>query len=229
MNPVCTRFLAAAVATLACTAPALAQDPVDIGVIQDSDVRVVQDLLHPKDGRSEFGIHLGVMPFDAYLTTPNAQLSFDLHTSESLALSVLVGGGYGLPNATLTELQGPAYNVSPDAYRYLASALVGVQWSPIYAKMNLNGARVIHYDVYFALRGGGALEQSILPDGGTTFAPGGSVGVGTRFFSGERMTFRAELHDDILIEPRQLTGNVFIKQNVNLMLGVTFLSKVDGR
>jgi outer membrane beta-barrel protein len=219
---------AAAVALLAAS-PAAAQDPVDIGVIKDSEVRVVQKMLYPKEGRTEFGLHLGVMPFDAYLTTPNLQLSFDLHMSETFGITVLAGGGYGLPNSTLNELKGPAYNVSPDAYRYLASVVGGVEWAPIYGKMNLNGARVMHYDVYFPLRGGISLEQSILQDGGTAVAPTVEAGVGARFFAGERMAIRAELHDAVLMEPRQLTSNIFIKQNVNVMLGMTFLSKTKGR
>lgn len=220
---------ATALLTLLSTGDAHAQDPIDIGVIKDSDVRVVQTLLYPKDGRSEIGVHFGLMPFDAYLTTPNGQLSFDMHLSESMAVSVVAGGGYGLPTSTLNELQSPVYNVSPDAYRYLGSALVGVQWSPIYAKMNLNGARVIHYDLYGTARAGASYEQSILPKGGSTVAPTVSLGIGSRFFTKGRATIRAELRDDILIEPRKLTGDVYIKQNINMLVGVTLLSKTKGR
>jgi outer membrane beta-barrel protein len=208
---------------------ALAADAVDIGVIKETDVRVVQKLLYPKEGRTEFGFHAGLMPFDAYLTTPNGQLSFDYHFSEAVGLTVLAGGGYGLPTATLNELQSPTYSVSPDAYRYLGSVLAGVGWSPIYAKMNLNGAKVLHYDVYGAARAGVSFEQSILQDGGFAVAPTVSLGVGSRVFLGERLALRAELHDDVLLEQRKLTQSMFVKQNVNFLVGLTFLSKAEGR
>ena len=209
--------------------PAFSQDTVEIGVIRDEDIHVVQRMLYPKEQRSELGLHLGVMPFDAYLTTPNGQLTFDYHLNEGLAIAVAAGGGYGLSTPTLTELQSPVYNVSPDAYRYLGSALVGVQWSPIYAKMNLNGARVVHYDLYATAKGGVSYEQSILPKGGSTMAPTISLGLGSRFFTAGRATIRAEVRDDVLIEPRQLTSDIYIKQNINMLVGVTLLSKIKGR
>ena len=37
---------------------ASAQEPVDIGVVRQSDVRVVQRVLYPKDGRTELGERL---------------------------------------------------------------------------------------------------------------------------------------------------------------------------
>ena len=203
-----------------------AQDTVDIGVIKNSERRVVQKLLYPKEGRTEFGVHVGVMPFDAYLVTPNLQFSFDLHLSESLSISTTLGGGYGLKNATYSELEGPAYGVAPDAYRYLSSLLAGVQYAPIYAKMNLNGAKVVHFDVYGAARGGITLEQSVIPKGGFAVAPTISLGIGTRFFWGDRYAIRVELRDDGMIEKRKLTNSIHFKQNANVTVGFTMLSPV---
>ena len=208
---------------------AFAQETVDIGVIKNSERRVVQKLLFPKDGRTEFGIHLGVMPFDAYLVTPNLQFSFDMHLSESLSISTIVGGGYGLKNGTYTELESPTYGVAPDAYRYLGSVLAGIQYAPIYAKMNLNGAKVVHFDVYGTARGGVTIEQSVIPKGGIAVAPTVSLGVGTRFFWGERYAVRVEIRDDALIERRKLTQSTHFKQNANVTVGFSMLSKVKGK
>jgi outer membrane beta-barrel protein len=204
--------------------PALAQDAMDIGVIKRSDVAVVQKLLYPKTGRSELGAHLGVMPFDAYLTTPNLQLSYDTHMSESFSWGVVLGGGYGFDTGTLKELSSPSYGVSPDAYRYLGSLVGGVAWSPIYAKMNLDGAKIIHYDVYTLARAGATFSQSILPEGGSAIAPTLSLGVGSRFFLNETGNIRVELHDDLLLEKRELTDSMFLKHNINISVGYTVLS-----
>ena len=220
---------AALLSALLVSSTAYGQETVDIGVIKNSERRVVQKLLFPKEGRTEFGVHLGVMPFDAYLVTPNLQFSFDLHLSESLSISTMVGGGYGLKNATYAELESPTYGVAPDAYRYLSSILAGVQYAPIYAKMNLNGAKVVHFDVYGTARAGVSLEQSVIPKGGFAVAPTISAGIGTRFFWGERYAIRVEIRDDCMIERRKLTQSTHFKQNANVSVGFTMMSPVKGK
>ena len=62
-----------------------------------------------------------------------------------------------------------------------AAALLGVEWSPIYAKLNWNGGRILHFDVYLGLRVGASVESSVIPDGGLVIAPTGSPAIGGRF------------------------------------------------
>jgi outer membrane beta-barrel protein len=204
--------------------PAAAQT-VDIGVIRNEDITVVQRLLYPKTDRVEIGFAAGVMPFDPYLTTPNAQLWFVRHFSERGALSIVVGGGYGIKTGVYKQLESPAYGVAPYAYRYLGSALVGGEWSPIYAKLNWGGGRIAHFDVYLAGRGGLTLESSVIPDGGLAYAPTISPGIGGRFFLGSATALKVELRDDLLIEYRSLTESWEFKQNANITVGLSFLSK----
>ena len=205
---------------------ASAQETVDIGVIRESDISVVQKLLYPKTDRTELGVHLGWMPFDALLTTPNLQASFNLHMNETLSISAMLGGGYGLKNGTYRELESDKYGIAPDAYRYLGSALVGVELAPIYAKMNLGAARIIHYDVYGSARAGATFESSVIPTGGFAVAPTLSLGAGARFFVSPRSAIRLELRDDLLIERRKLTQTTHFKQNANITIGFTMLSAV---
>lgn len=206
------------------SADALAQETIDLGRLSDDDITVVQQILHPKSQRSEIGVHLGLMPFDAFLVTPNLQVSYDIHSSEKFAISVLAGGGYGIKNATSRQLETPTYGVSPFAYRYLASGLVGFQYAPIYAKMNLGGAKVVHFDIYGTGRAGVSLERSVIPDGSYALAPTVSPGIGTRFFLDENTTLRVELRDDVLLERRALTSSWHIKQNAGVTVGLTMLS-----
>jgi outer membrane beta-barrel protein len=219
-----TRILAAAALLL--PSLATAQETVDIGVIRNDDIHVVQKLLYPKDGRTEFGVHLGVMAFDPYLTTPNAGLSFNAHFTERVSLSILGGGGWGFKTGVYKELESPAFGVAPYAYRYLGSVLGGVEYAPIYAKLNLNGAKIVHFDVYGALRGGLSIEGSVIPGGGLAFAPTISPGIGSRLFVGPRTALRLEFRDDLLLERRSITQSWNFKQNADVMLGVTFLSAV---
>jgi outer membrane beta-barrel protein len=206
-------------------ATAFAQDPVDIGTIRDEDITVVQKLLYPKTGRTEVGLAVGVMPFDAYITTPNAQLNYSQHFSEKMAFSLAIGAGWGFKTQTYKTLESPAYGVAPYAYRYLGSALGGVEWSPVYAKLNWNGARISHFDVYLTGRGGVSLESSVIPGGGLAIAPTLSPGIGARIFTKKNAAIRIELRDDLLLEYRKLAQSFAFKQNANVMVGYSVLSK----
>lgn len=207
-------------------ATSVAQETVDIGVIRNDDITVVQKMLYPKEERWELGFHLGVMPFDAYLVTPNGQLSFNQHFSDTLSLSVMVGGGYGLKNATFKELESPAYGAAPYAYRYLASVLAGVEWAPVYAKLNFNGARVVHFDAYLAGRAGVSIEQSVIPlsEGAIAVGPTLSPGVGARLWLAQKTALRVELRDDLQLQRRSVTASTHLKQNANISVGITMLS-----
>lgn len=209
---------------LAAPLTAAAQDPVDIGVIKESDVVVVQKLLYPKAGRTEFGFEFGLMPWDAYTLTPTAQVAVDIHRSEELSLSFVLGAGYGFKSHVYNELE-TVHGVAPYAFRYLGSALGGVGWAPIYAKMNVGGTRIFHFDVYFAGRGGITIENSLIPLGGTPISPTLSGGVGARFFLGDRSTLRVEMRDDLLLQRRSLTSSWHLNQNAMLLAGFTVLSK----
>ena len=223
MRPLATALcLALASSVLGPTASA--QETIDLGVIKDDDIRVVQKLLYPKANRTELGLHVGVMPFDAYVTNATGQVSFNQHFNERLSLSVIGGGGYGFKTSVYKKLESPAYGVAPYAYRYLASVLAGIEWAPLYAKMSFNGRKVIHYDVYLAARAGVTFEQSVIDGGGSALGPTVSPGIGSRMFLSRRLALRAEFRDDLMLQRRQLTDTTAFKQNANLTLGMTLLS-----
>ena len=201
-----------------------AQETVDIGVLKNEDIQVVQNLLYPKANKTELSFQLGVMPFDAFLTTPNLQVGLDLHQSESVALSFALGGGYGLERAISRQLQSPTFGVAGYAYRYLGSALGGMTYSPWYGKVAVSGKKVVHYDIYGALRGGVTLEQSIFPDGAIAVSPTVSPAIGFRFFTSEKLAIRCEFRDDLMVQRRKLTEKWYFKQNLNVGLGISLLS-----
>lgn len=215
-------------ATALSAAPALAQDTLDVGVLKTSDIGVVQKLLYPKEGALELGGAVGWMPFDSFTTTPMASLRVGKHFSETWGGELDLSGGYSLKNHAYKQLESPAYGIQPDAYRYLGGVMVDAQWSPIYAKLNWRGAKVVHYDIYGLAGLGGALEKAMMPDGTLAFAPGAGLGVGMRFFLGEGKIIRVQLRDDLLAEKRVKTEDSqawFLKQNVSLTIGYSMLRK----
>lgn len=200
-----------------------ANDTLDIGVLQNTEVKVVQKMLYRKEDKLEIGVGLGVMPFDGYTIAPQLGVLGAKHFSETIGAEVRLAGGYGLENAVYTELAGPIYGVAVEAYRYLASAEADLQWTPIYAKMNFGGKKVIHHDVYFLVGAGVTLEQSLIPDYDIVLAPTIPVGVGTRIYVAKNTMLRAELRDSMLIEHRVQSDTVAFKQNVAMSLGLSVL------
>jgi outer membrane beta-barrel protein len=224
------QILSIVVASLALSlgTQAHAQSAVDVGVIKNEDVKIVQKLLYPKADRLEMGGHLAFMPFDAFTFTPAAALTVAKHIREDLGFEGVLMGGYSLKNTRYTELEGPAYGVSPDAYRFLGSVMVDAQYSPIYAKMNVAGQRIFHHDIFFIGGLGATIEQAMQPDNSLAIAPTLGLGVGARVFTGGGYALRFQLRDDILREKRAKTADTqgwFIKQNVSLVIGISKLSK----
>jgi outer membrane beta-barrel protein len=211
----------------AIVAPAMAQDTVDLGVLQEREIRVVQKMKFQKEDKVEVGLGLGVMPFDGYTTAPQLSLRGAFHLSENLAAEVNLGGGYGFKTDRYTELEGPSYGVAVEAYRYLAHAEIDLQYTPIYAKLNLFGKTVFHHDVYALIGVGAHVKQSVLPSADIAIAPGGPIGIGTRIFLSKAMLMRVELRDSLLYEfhaqsgTGQLTNNVTVSAGLSLMLGET--------
>jgi outer membrane beta-barrel protein len=207
--------------TLLLASTALAAEPVDIGVLKNSDLRVVQKVLYTKEGRLELGAALGVLPFDMMTVAPKVALSGTLHPSETIALELQIGGGYGLKSGRYVELESPTVGVAYEAYRYLASVEADLQWSPIYAKMNLGNGTILHHDVYALIGIGGTLEQSVFPSGEITVAPTLPIGIGTRIFLSENLALRAELRDGLMAEYRAQSATWGFKQNVGITVGVS--------
>jgi outer membrane beta-barrel protein len=216
----CLALLATATALAAEPEPV---DPVDLGVVRSEEVVVVQRLLYPKSDRTELGLGLGWAAWERYLTTPSVQLSVDVHRSESLAFSGVLGLGWGLPNGLHNELRRD-HDVQPYAFRYLGSLLFGASWSPIYAKASVSRRRVVHHDLFLAARAGATLERSVIPQGGMPVAPTISPAVGARVFLPNGMALRAELRDDIVFERRKLTGDWGVVQRFFVVVGVSALS-----
>lgn len=199
--------------------------PLDLGMLKDREVSVVQKMLYPMSKRTEIGLHVGVLPLDAYTIAPMGNLTFGKHFSERVGAELALGGGYGFKTGTYKEMESPTYGIAPEAYRFLGRAVASLEWTPIYAKMNWKGTKVLHHNVYGVVGAGGSVEQSVLPSADIVICPTISAGAGMRVFTGKNSALRAEVRDDVLLERHVIAGDMGIKQNVAFTLGLTFLSK----
>ena len=202
-----------------------AQETIDVGALQNKDFKVVQKQLYDKENLREIAVHGGVMPFDAFSVTPKIDFTYASYMSETMAWELAIGAGYGFKNSNYEQLEGPAYGIEPDVYRYLTSVIGDVQWAPVYAKMAMNGQNIFHYDVYGIGGGGLTVEQSFLPDKDLSLAPTVTLGIGSRIFLANGSTLRIQLRDDFLMQQRAKTVDkqgLYLKQNITLSVGYTF-------
>lgn len=148
-------------------------------------------------------------------------VTFDKQFNEYWALDVLAEGGYGgltnLSNNIRATARAPSGTLSDDladAGALLATAQVGVRFTPLYGKMNLSSELPVHFNFYFNAGGGLALMQfhSILTcennlSGGKCPndqyrtdllpRPGFNVGGGLRFWIDNFLSARIEVRDII--------------------------------
>lgn len=210
--------------------------PVDLGVLKQSDIRVVQRRLYSQEDRLELGAHLGLLPFEDILFTPQLLLSGGWHLSESAAVEARIGGGYGLLTNYYDAMEQAG--VVPEAYRYLGGVDVSFQWTPVYGKISLAGKRIVHTDLYLSLGGGVQLEQSIIPsdnkadgdgDDPATFptivAPAIPLAIGSHLFLSQSTALRFELRDTMLVEKRVQTGTTWFRQSLGVSAGFVFYGK----
>lgn len=208
--------------SLGISAPALAQQTIDVGVLRDSDIKVVQKMLYPKAKRMELGAALGMIPFDAFTNTPVFGGTFGYHFNETMASELLLTGGIPFKSNAMEQLESPAYGVAPDAYGFMGSVMADFQWSPIYAKMNWQGRKIIHHDVFVSGGLGLVIEESMLPDQTKAMSPALGLSLGSRLFVGKGYALRFQLRDDLFRQYRTKTADTkayFLKQNVSFTIG----------
>ncbi len=205
-----------------------AQDPIDLGVLRNEEIKVVQARLYPKDGSSELGGGLMLLPVEAYTLGFAGEFWYGQHLSETLAWTARLGAGWHTGNGHWGELTSPAYGVVPEAYGYVASLMGGAEWAPIYAKMAWTDGRVRHNDLYVPLLVGGTVERivedELLESGGSpwSIAPTIGVGIGTRVFRVKGGAIKVEIRDDVLVQPRA-SGVWRPKQNIGVHVGYASL------
>ncbi|MCA9490057.1 MAG: hypothetical protein KC621_09040 [Myxococcales bacterium] len=201
---------------------AAADEPAVPVELTEDTRRQVADRLFSTKGRVEFGVSLGLMPFDALIVTPNLQLLLLGHLNDHVGLAVQVGGGYGLTTGAVSQLGQAPYHGAPDDWRYLTSIIAGGEWAPIYAKAMVGG-RVTHADLFLAKRFGATLQSSTL-DGRLLVSPTFSPTVGTHVYVGDKTSVRAEFRYDLLIDAEPRALSVALGQNANVLVGVCVLT-----
>ena len=104
-----------------------------------------------------------------------------------------------------------------------------MQWSPIYAKLNLGGQKILHYDVYgLAGLDLSVKDSMVLPELEVAVAPGAVLGIGGRFYLCKNAAVRVQLRDEVVVEIRSpTTGGTHLDHQLSVTAGFAMLSKED--
>lgn len=206
----------------------------EVGVLKNSDIRVVQKNIYAKRLHHEVGFLLSFQPWDAYTAGAMLGLNATLNATESLGVEFTLQGGYGWGNGHFRDINflgtsagGTVMGLASDAVRQLLGGNVNLVISPIYAKLAWGGAKVVHFDVYFTLGGHGFLTQRLTIDGGYSGVVGPTVGLGVKFFLSPKVALKLDLKDNIALGTRTYSGVFDARNNVQLGIGLAFYPQTN--
>ncbi|MFM7203041.1 MAG: outer membrane beta-barrel domain-containing protein [Myxococcota bacterium] len=207
-----------------------------LGVLRPGELAAVQKPLYPRSGRLELGVNTALIPNDAYVlgAMMGVQATWHLSPEWGAELSLGLGRGWDTYASRALQVQG----VRVDAYSPVMQTSLDVVWTPIYAKLNLLGWRVVHFDVAGVAGGGLFLaERTIFND---TVAAEGSprynlpaslnLGLLHRYYMtvlGRPWALRLEVRDHLTLVPEGLAGP-WLKHDLLLGVGLSGFLTLGG-
>jgi outer membrane beta-barrel protein len=203
------RTLLAAACALAVLAPVAARAQDDEGkllAVQQRKFRINHELM--VGGMFE--------PLDAFTKGVAPELAYVYHLDDAWSWEVLRGGYVAqLATSLRTQLERD-FGVDPTQFESLQYyATSSLTWAPLYGKLALRNAKIIHAESYLSL--GGALGRFT-----SSFQAGPEVGVGLRVFLSQLVSVRFDARDALFIHKSSGTTGAPINQVLFLSLGLSF-------
>lgn len=193
---------------LLCLVPGLAraqaealENPGTVSAVQERGYRM----------NHELSLGVGVLPADAFYKGLIAGVGYTYHFSDSFAWQVGRGSySYNLKTSLRNQLErdfgvAPTANAFQDEVQWMVGS--DLMWSPFYGKLAFRNASVLHFEAY--LLGGGTIFKLNRADG---FRPAANVGLGLRFFSSNRVSFRVDVTNNIVFAEATRIINVPVFQ-----------------
>ena len=151
----------------------------------DGDIEVVQNRQYSKRHRLSLAGSLGTVSSDPFLSVLSAGAAMSFHFSESFALTgiykkFIVSDSSYTNDGLITNTPSIANTNRPNAF-YGGE----ITWSPLYGKISLSGATIVHYDAHFLL-GLGLTDTET----GKNLTP--SIGFGPQFYLSNSVALRLD-------------------------------------
>jgi len=177
------------------------ENPGTIAAVQERQYRMHNEL--------SFGV--GVLPIDAFYKGLLAQVAYTYHFSDSFAWQIgRAAYSKNVDTGLRTQLQRD-FGVLPTAFDQV-EWMVGsdLMWSPFYGKSSFLNRSVSHFEIY--LLGGGSIIKLT-----SAFRPAANVGLGARLYTGEHLSFRLDITDNVVI-----VSHPFNVPTIQLSMGLNF-------
>jgi outer membrane beta-barrel protein len=154
----------------------------------DGDIEVVQNRQYSKKNRLSLQGSFGTVSSDPFLTVRSLGGSLGYHFSESFGIVGVYKKFLVSDSSYLSDLQSGLVTGTPStANTNRPNSYYGgeVEWSPLYGKISLSGASIVHYDAHLLL--GAGMTNT---DSGKDFTP--SIGAGPEFYLGNSFAVRLD-------------------------------------
>lgn len=154
----------------------------------EGDIEVVQNRQYSKKHRLSLLAGAATVSADPFLSVSSVGGAMSFHFTEAFALSAIYKKFMVANSSYLDELQsGLITGTASTANTNRPNAFYGteIEWSPLYGKISLSGATIVHYDAHFLLGVGYTDTES-----GRYFTP--NVGFGPQFYLADRVALRID-------------------------------------
>lgn len=175
----------------------------------EGDIEVVQNRQYSKKNRLSIGASIGTASTDPFLSVQAASASLGYHFSETFGVTAIYRKYLVSDSKAYDEFRsGVSTNVAAGTAvinTNRPSSFMGgeMEYSPLYGKISLSGASIVHYDAHLLL-GAGITDTET----GKYFTP--TVGVGPQFYLGNsvavRLDYRLAMMKETL-KDKSATGN----------------------
>ncbi len=193
--------------------------PIEVvaqGVSSDDDIPVVtvKKKYFLKGKRSEFGVHAGIIPNDAFVTSYAVGASYGYHFNELFFFEIPAAIIFNSKSNDTDILESNfGITVDTDDLNYYVEGHLG--WTPIYGKINFLGKKIIYLDTSFYI-GGGVTDADI-----SGLSPHAVIGIAPRIVLTKWMTLRLDVKDALIF--RDDTGVDSSRRNIlYVLLGLDF-------
>nr|WP_225936902.1 outer membrane beta-barrel domain-containing protein [Myxococcus sp. RHSTA-1-4] len=182
------------------------ENPGAVSAIQERRYRMHHELL----------LGVGVLPDDAFYKGLIGTVAYTYHFSDTFGWQVGRGTySYNIQTSLRTQLERD-FDVAPtaSAYEDQVQWMVGsdLVWSPLYGKAAVLNSQVLHFEAF--LLGGGTVVKINRADG---FRPAVNLGLGLRLFSGQTLSFRLDVTNNVVFAGASNINNV-----LSVQLGTAF-------
>jgi len=157
----------------------------------DGEIEVVQNRQFSKKNRVSLAANFGTVSADPFLTVYSTSAGLSYHLTETFAVTgiykkfLVSNSGYNddLAKGVIITTNGGGATANTNR----PNAFYGgeIAWSPLYGKISLSGASIVHYDAHLLL-GAGITDTET----GKDFTP--SIGFGPQFYLSNNLAVRLD-------------------------------------